>query len=124
MDGDQFKEKSVVIGGQGMLQAGTSRKLLEYSAEDSNTSVVLCGYQAPNTLGYWLGNKHPALISKFSQKLYNISLSGHTPGNNLSEFVDNVKGKKVMVHAPKGAYQSKARKDVLLPSEIEPFPLI
>jgi putative mRNA 3-end processing factor len=118
MNGDEFKEKSVVIGGQGMLAAGTSRKLLEYTAEDPKTSVVLCGYQAPNTLGYWLDNKHPYLVSKFSQRVYNISLSG----DNLTEFIDNVKGKKVMVHAPKGAYQSQTRKDVLLPTEVDPFP--
>ena len=118
---EEFVEKTIVIAGQGMLQAGTSRTLLEYSANDPETSVVLCGYLAPNTLGWHLLNKHPYLQQKYKQNIVKLAISGHTTGNTLDKFIDSLTGKKIMVHAPEGSYEQRKRDDIQVPYKLEPF---
>ncbi|OLS16870.1 MAG: Ribonuclease [Candidatus Heimdallarchaeota archaeon LC_3] len=116
---DQFTEKTIVIAGQGMLQAGLSRKLFEYSKEDPNTGVIICGYQAPGTMGYNLLDKSPYLTNKYQQEVHKIIVSGHTNGRQLDTFIDNISGKKIMVHAPEGSYDEKKRNNVLTPANQE-----
>ena len=120
---EDFTEKTLVIAGQGMLQAGVSRKLLDYSAKDPETSIALCSYLAPNTLGWHLLNKNPYLQQKYKQNIVKLAVSGHTTGNTLDKFIDNLAGKKVIVHAPEGSYEQRKRDDVLVPYDLEPFPL-
>ncbi|MHA1992136.1 MAG: MBL fold metallo-hydrolase [Candidatus Hodarchaeales archaeon] len=117
---DQFEEKTIVIGGQGMLQGGLSRRLFEYSKEDPKTSVILCGYQAPSTFGFNLLEKHPYIKKNYQQEVYKVPVSGHTQGKQLDTFIDNLSGKKIMVHTPEGSYEGRKREDILIPSEITP----
>ena len=113
---EQFTDKTIVIAGQGMLQSGTARNLLDATATDTETSVVICGFQAPNTLGHHLLNKHPHLTKKYQQNVQKIQLSGHTSGASLDRYIDRVDGKKIMVHAPEGAYEQHQNKDLLRPN--------
>lgn len=100
VENEAFVEKTIVISGQGMLQAGTSRRLLDYTAHDDNTAVLFTGYQAPNTLGYHLANQHPQLVSKYKQKFERISMSGHTTSKTLDKFLSSLGGKELIVHTP------------------------
>ncbi|MHA1983375.1 MAG: MBL fold metallo-hydrolase [Candidatus Hodarchaeales archaeon] len=115
---EQFEEKTIVIGGQGMLQGGLSRRLLESSKEDPKTGVILCGYQAPSTFGFNLLEKHPYIINNYQQEVHKVPVSGHTQGKQLDTFIDDLSGKKIMVHAPEGSYEGRKREDILIPSEI------
>lgn len=112
---EDFVEKTIVIAGQGMLQAGTSRNLFEFSKDDDKTTVAFCGYQAPNTLGYHLlnGNKH---LKGYKQNMVRVNFSGHTDGKNLEKFMDSQIGEKIMVHTPEGAYESLKRDEISVPS--------
>ena len=55
---DNFSSGTIVVSGGGMLQGGIARELLDQTKDDKNTSVILCGYQAPGTLGYCLREKY------------------------------------------------------------------
>lgn len=115
VDPDDFGDNCIVICGQGMLQAGTSRNLFESTADDPNTSVVLCGYQAPNTLGYHLLNQHPSLISKFKQQIYRVKMSGHSSSKSLNNFISTISGTKIMVHSPVEAKKHAKKSDITVP---------
>jgi len=115
VDPEDFTENSIVIGGQGMLQAGTSRRLLDYTKDDEETSVILCGYQAPNTLGYHLLRGDDHLLKTYKQRTQRVKISGHTTGERLDQFMDDLSNRKVMVHSPIGAYENRQRDDVERP---------
>jgi Cft2 family RNA processing exonuclease len=100
VDEDTFTEKSIVIAGQGMLQAGTSRRLFDATINDDSTAVILCGYQAPNSLGNHLLRENSSLAGKFKQQIVKVSVSGHTQGNTLDQFTNDQQGDKIIVHAP------------------------
>ncbi len=117
---EEFTEKSIIISGQGMLQAGTSRRLLDYTADDPNTSVILCGYQAPYTLGNQLLNEHKYLKNKYLQNITRISVSGHTSGKTLDTYIDKLSGRKIIVHSPEGTSKNLTRNDILLPPNFNP----
>ncbi|OLS23067.1 MAG: Ribonuclease [Candidatus Heimdallarchaeota archaeon LC_2] len=112
---EDFTDNSIVIGGQGMLQAGTSRNLLESTSDDSKTSIVLCGYQAPNTLGYHLLNKNTYLKAKYKQQVYRINLSGHSSAKTLDNYVNSINGTKIIVHSPSDAKEQIGKSDVIVP---------
>lgn len=113
---DEFGENTIVIAGQGMLQAGTSRNLLDATREDSETSVVLCGYQAPNSLGFHLHANHPYLQQKYQQSLYRVRISGHSSSDRLNTFLDNVSGNKIMVHSPEEARRNIIHENLNIPT--------
>ncbi|HKZ41431.1 MAG TPA: MBL fold metallo-hydrolase, partial [Candidatus Hodarchaeales archaeon] len=112
---DEFVEGTIVIAGQGMLQAGLSRTLLDETASDPDTGVVLCGYQAPQTLGWHLSQKHPYLTRKYQQRIHKISISGHTTGHALDQWMSEISGKKIMVHAPETHDGQLKRDDIIIP---------
>lgn len=118
---EDFIEGTIVIAGQGMLQNGTSRDLLDYTANDEETGVVFCGYQAPYSLGYDLINKHPYLTSKYKQKLYRVKMSGHTSPETLNSILDKTNGQKIVVHAPADRENLLYKEDIQIPSEFKPF---
>ena len=97
---DEFVEGTIVIAGQGMLQNGTSRDLLDATAEDEDTGVVFCGYQAPYSLGFDLINDHPYLKNKYKQQLFKIKMSGHTSPETLNTILNKTTGEKILAHAP------------------------
>ncbi len=115
VDPEDFGDNCIVICGQGMLQAGTSRNLFESTAEDSDTSVVFCGYQAPNTLGYHLLNQHTYLKSKYKQQVFRLKMSGHSSSKTLNNFISTISGTKIMVHSPKEARENIKKSDVTVP---------
>jgi putative mRNA 3-end processing factor len=117
VDPEDFKEKSIVIGGQGMLQAGTSRNLFEFSSDDPKTSVILCGYQAPNTFGYHLLNQNQYLLSKYRQQIHRVKMSGHSTAETLNNFISTVNGNKIMVHSPNDARENATKSDIIIPQE-------
>ncbi|MDH5404309.1 MAG: hypothetical protein OEY49_17550, partial [Candidatus Heimdallarchaeota archaeon] len=112
---DEFTENTIVIGGQGMLQAGTSRSLFEYTQNDDSTGVVLCGYQAPNTMGYHLLNNNNYLKSKYNQQLFRVKASGHTDTLNLNKYLDRINGKKIIVHSPEGTIDRLKNDEIHIP---------
>lgn len=96
-DYDSFVEGSVFVGGSGMLQGGVSRELLEKTRKDPKTSVVLCGYLAPRTLGSDLRNGHAKAI--YSQNIVYARISAHTAPNRLTEFIDSLtEGTNLICH--------------------------
>ncbi|MFV2015155.1 MAG: MBL fold metallo-hydrolase, partial [Candidatus Heimdallarchaeota archaeon] len=115
VDPEDFGDNSIVICGQGMLQAGTSRNLFESTAEDPNTSVVLCGYQAPNTMGYHLLRQHPYLKARYKQQVFRVKMSGHSSSKALNNFISTISGTKVMVHSPPEAKDNIKKSDITIP---------
>ncbi len=81
--------------------------------------MILCGYQAPNTLGYALKTDHPLANQQFHQDVTNAHISGHTTPAPLDEFIDKLKGKKIMVHTPRGSTTRKKHKEVIIPAYLE-----
>lgn len=114
-----FKENDIVIAGHGMFQGGTARTLLDATKEDDKTGVILCGYQAPNTLGYALRTAHPLAKQQYNQDITNAHISGHTTPSSLDEFISKLKGKKIMVHTPRGVKKSKEHTKIIMPSYLE-----
>ncbi|RMG19993.1 MAG: MBL fold metallo-hydrolase [Methanobacteriota archaeon] len=102
IDPEDFTENTIVISGNGMLQAGTIRKLLDATADDEETGVLLTGYQAPNTLGYQLLTGNPKISTRYKQKVAKVSMSGHTSGETLNQMIQAFEGTKVIVHSPRG----------------------
>ncbi len=115
---NDFVDNSIVITGQGMLQVGTSRKLLEYTKHDNSTSVVLTGYQSPNTLGYHIINNREIFNNKYQQRVFKLRLSGHSPPDKLDRFIDEQENKKIMVHSPAESRKKLERDDIQIPSTI------
>ncbi|MFQ5979611.1 MAG: MBL fold metallo-hydrolase [Candidatus Heimdallarchaeota archaeon] len=93
---DSFVEGTVFIGGSGMLQGGASRELLEKTRDDPKTSVVLCGYLAPRTLGFDLRSGRAS--SFYSQNVAYARISAHTSPKPLNQFIDSLTGEKYIVH--------------------------
>ncbi len=120
---EDFEEGDIIIAGNGMLQGGTARRLLEATREDSETGVLLCGYQAPNTLGYALRTSNPISSQLYQQNIYNAQISGHTSAPLLDEYIENLNGKKIMVHTPKNTVVRKEHKNVLIPSYFQTITL-
>lgn len=99
---EDFTENTIVISGNGMLQAGTIRKLLDATAQDEETGVILTGYQAPNTLGFQLLTGNEKIKSLYRQRVAKVSLSGHTSAQTLEHILQDFSGMKVIVHSPRG----------------------
>jgi Cft2 family RNA processing exonuclease len=118
---EDFTEGTIVIAGQGMLQNGTSRTLLDSTAEDEDTSVVFCGFQAPYSLGYDLQNGNNYLKSKYKQKLFRIKMSGHTSAETLNSILDKTSGEKIIVHAPNDQKLEIKKDDIKSPHELDAF---
>ncbi len=98
---EDFEEGDIIVGGHGMVQGGCSRELVEATKEDEKTGIVICGYQAPNTLGYALKTLHPLATQNYKQKVFNAHISGHSSPQSLNEFINKIEGDKIMVHTPK-----------------------
>jgi Cft2 family RNA processing exonuclease len=88
-------EDEVVISGGGMLNGGYARELVEQTKDDPDTTIILCGYLAKNTLGYRLLH---GLEPTYKQKVIFTRFSGHSSSDTLVNYLDSVKGKKVLVH--------------------------
>ena len=91
----QHFEDEVVITGGGMLSGGFAREFVEQTKEDPNTTIILCGFLAKNTLGYRLLHK---LEPQYKQKVVFTRFSGHSSSKSLSAYLDSLKGQKVLVH--------------------------
>ena len=88
-------EDEVVITGGGMLSGGYARELVEQTKEDPNTTIILCGFLAKNTLGNrLLHNLEPS----YKQKIVFTRFSGHSSSKTLLTFLNSVKGQKALVH--------------------------
>lgn len=120
---DDFTQNTIVVAGQGMLQAGLSRDLFENTADDPDTSVVFCGYQAPYSFGHHLLSGHPALAGKYKQQIFKYSFSGHTSAETLDRFLDATDGKKVIVHEPTEPERKGRNGEVIRVHELDPYPL-
>ena len=91
---DPFQNEVIITGG-GMLNGGYARKLVEDTKDDPKTSIVLCGYLAPNTLGYrLLKQMEPA----YKQNIVYTRFSGHSSNKTLNKMIKKLKGTKVLVH--------------------------
>ncbi|MFX1284894.1 MAG: MBL fold metallo-hydrolase [Promethearchaeota archaeon] len=88
-------EDEVVITGGGMLSGGYSRELVEETKDDPNTTIILCGFLAQNTLGYRLLHE---LESQYKQKVVLTRFSGHSSSETLLSYLNSLKGQKVLVH--------------------------
>ena len=115
---EEFTENTIVISGNGMLQAGTIRKLLDATADDTETGIIITGYQAPNTLGFQLLSGNPRVKSLYKQKVAKVSLSGHTSGETLDKILNSFEGTKVIVHSPRGTGK-KLKQGLISPQKAE-----
>jgi predicted metal-dependent RNase len=88
-------EDEIVITGGGMLSGGYARELVEQTKDDPNTTIILCGFLAKNTLGYRLLHK---LEPSYKQKVVFTRFSGHSSSKTLSTFLNSVKGERALVH--------------------------
>ncbi len=88
-------DDEVVITGGGMLSGGYARELVEESKNDPNTTIILCGFLAKNTLGYRLLHE---LEPQYRQKIVFTRFSSHSSSETLSSYLESIKGKKVLVH--------------------------
>ncbi len=116
---EEFRDNTILIAGNGMLQAGTSRQILDKTKDDDDVGVVFCGYQSPNTFGYHLLNGNPRLREEYKQQIYKIKLSGHSTADSLDNFLGGISGRKTIVHSPEGAFENGKRDDVIRPRDIE-----
>ncbi len=98
---DDFDEGDIIVGGHGMVQGGCSRELIEATKDDDKTGIIICGYQAPNTLGHALKTLHPFAIQNYKQRIFNAHISGHSSPQSLNDFINKIEGQKIMVHTPK-----------------------
>ncbi len=114
-----FYENDILISGHGMLQSGSARKLLEATKNSSETGVVLCGYQAPNTLGFALKTGNPVALHQYKQRIFSVHISGHSSPRSLNDFIDDLSGKKVMVHTPEKTKVMKKHKNVMIPRYLD-----
>lgn len=114
-----FQENDILITGHGMLQSGSARRLLEATKNSSETGVILCGYQAPNTLGFALKNGNPVAVQQYKQRIHSVQISGHSSPLGLNDFINKLSGKKVMVHTPDKTTVMKKHKDVMIPRYLE-----
>ncbi|MHA1692185.1 MAG: MBL fold metallo-hydrolase [Candidatus Heimdallarchaeaceae archaeon] len=114
-----FQENDILVTGHGMLQSGSARKMLEASKNSSETGVILCGYQAPNTLGFALKTGNPVALQQYKQRIFSVHISGHTTPLPLNGFINKLSGKKVMVHTPEKTIVTKKHKDVMIPRYLD-----
>ena len=117
---EDFNEGDIVVGGHGMVQGGCSRELVEATKNDEKTGIVICGYQAPNTLGYALKTHHSFAIQNFKQKIFNAHISGHSFPQTLNDFINKIEGKKIMVHTPKNT-KPLSKHNLTIPSYNQEF---
>ncbi|MHA2296234.1 MAG: MBL fold metallo-hydrolase [Candidatus Hodarchaeales archaeon] len=99
-DPTSFGEGDIVIGGGGMLQGGIARDLLDLTRDNNETGVILCGYQAPGTLGWCLKENKGYARNIYNQKVFNVKASGHSTGKELNQFIKERKEPKFMIHTP------------------------
>ncbi|UCE12488.1 MAG: MBL fold metallo-hydrolase [Candidatus Heimdallarchaeota archaeon] len=88
-------EDEVVITGGGMLNGGLAREFTEQTKDDPNTTIILCGFLAKNSLGYRLLHK---LEPNYKQKIVYTRFSGHTSSETLRTYLNSLKGQKALVH--------------------------
>ncbi|MFW9856263.1 MAG: MBL fold metallo-hydrolase [Candidatus Thorarchaeota archaeon] len=107
-------EDEVIITGGGMLSGGIARELVEQTKDDPNTSILLCGYLAKNTLGYRLLH---GMEPGYKQKVAYARFSGHSSSDKLKSYINSISGTKALVHVgelSKDPYTSnKARQSIL-----------
>ncbi|MCG3258941.1 MAG: hypothetical protein H7644_04290, partial [Candidatus Heimdallarchaeota archaeon] len=82
---------------------------------DENTGILICGYQAPNTLGFALKNSHSIAKKRYHQNIFSAHISGHSSSESLNEFIDKLSGKKVMVHTPDRTVPREEHKGLIIP---------
>jgi Cft2 family RNA processing exonuclease len=88
-------DDEIVISGGGMLGGGYARELVEQTKDDPDTTIVLCGFLAKNTLGNRLLR---GLEPEYKQKIVYTRFSGHSSNNNLMSYLNKIKGIKALVH--------------------------
>ena len=96
----------IVIAGSGMCEGGRILHHLKNNIENTNTIILITGYQAENTLGRKLVEKISPV--KIFGQLYQVNakiiilneLSAHADQKDLLNYVNNVKGlnKVFLVH--------------------------
>ncbi len=94
----ELQAGEIVISGSGMLSGGLSKRLLDATRKDSNTSVILTGWQAPSSLGHALQVNHPRVRGLYNQEIFTVRFSGHTPETMLLDRLDSISGRKIAVH--------------------------
>ncbi|MFX0095110.1 MAG: MBL fold metallo-hydrolase, partial [Candidatus Hodarchaeota archaeon] len=117
---ENFEENMIVIAGAGMLSGGTARTLLEGSRNDPKTSVVICGYQAPGTLGQSLRDGFPLAKERYSQPVFNARMSAHSSSETLRKWLKELPAKKkVLIHYP-GDRMNDKKTGIVVPSVTHP----
>ncbi|MFW9778128.1 MAG: MBL fold metallo-hydrolase [Candidatus Heimdallarchaeota archaeon] len=88
-------EDEIIITGGGMLSGGIARELVEQTKDDPDTSILLCGYLAKNTLGYRLLH---GMEPRYKQKVAYARFSGHSSSDRLKSYINSISGTKALVH--------------------------
>lgn len=102
------KEPCVIIAASGMCEAGRILHHLKHHVEDSRTTILLAGFQAPDTLGRKLMDKVPEvriLDNTYRPKAETITLSGfssHADQKDFDTFLGPLAGKVLHVRLVHG----------------------
>jgi len=114
------KEPCVVIAASGMCESGRILHHLKHNIRDPRNSVLIIGYQAPNTLGHRLVEKRPevrihdAMIPLNAEVAVLNGFSSHADRNDFADFLGPLAGdvgKVRLVHGE--ADQAMALADLL-----------
>jgi predicted metal-dependent RNase len=102
-----------------MAQGGFARRFIEETKDDPETSIVFCGYLAQNTLGQ-------RLVSGLDKDIYHQSIqycrySGHSSNQSLNKFLNDLEGKKILVHLGELSKEPFKLKDVALPKRDDAY---
>jgi metallo-beta-lactamase family protein len=126
---NEMRGSMVIISASGMAEAGRILHHLKNNIEDKNNTVLICGWQAPNTLGRRLVDKDP-VVRIFGEE-YDLraevvtinGLSAHAGQDYLLQYASAVKGrvKKIfLVHGEQeaaDAFQAKLKEAGIGPVE-------
>jgi metallo-beta-lactamase family protein len=101
------KEPMIIISASGMAEAGRILHHLKNNIENANNTVLIVGWQAPNTLGRRIAEKqrHLRIFGEeyaLRAEVETINgLSAHAGQDMLVEYAQNVKGEVkqiILVH--------------------------
>lgn len=119
---NKINTPAIIISASGMCEAGRVLHHLKNNIDDENSTILICGFQAMNTLGRKLVEKMPTVKifgKEYQRKAQVVTMnafSGHADQDELFENVKNSGAKKVVcVHGEEHStkfFAEKIRNDL------------
>ena len=86
-----LREPAVIISASGMAEAGRILHHLKNNVEDSRNTILIVGWQAPNTLGRRLVEEQPKVRifgDEYSLKAQVVTINGFSAHADRNELLD------------------------------------